>query len=255
MTTALVTGGTSGIGLAFARALAARGDDLVLVARDPDRLTAAADGLRETYGVQVETLAADLADREQVLRVAERLESAEQPIDTLVNNAGFGVRAKLLDADTTPHEQSLDVMVRAVLILGAAAGRSMRARGSGTIINVSSTAGYVTMGSYSATKAWVTVYTESLANELRGSGVKVTVLCPGWVRTEFHERAEINSTRIPSTLWLDADQLVADCLADVERSKVISIPSLRYKTLMFVARHVPRSGVRWISGKLASSRH
>ena len=255
MTTALVTGGTSGIGLAFARALAARGDDLVLVARDPDRLTAAADGLRETYGVQVETLAADLADREQVLRVAERLESAEQPIDTLVNNAGFGVRAKLLDVDTTPHEQSLDVMVRAVLILGAAAGRSMRARGSGTIINVSSTAGYVTMGSYSATKAWVTVYTESLANELRGSGVKVTVLCPGWVRTEFHERAEINSTRIPSTLWLDADQLVADCLADVERSKVISIPSLRYKTLMFVARHVPRSGVRWISGKLASSRH
>ena len=255
MTTALVTGGTSGIGLAFARALAARGDDLVLVARDPDRLTAAADGLRETYGVQVETLAADLADREQVLRVAERLESAEQPIDTLVNNAGFGVRAKLLDADTTPHEQSLDVMVRAVLILGAAAGRAMRARGSGTIINVSSTAGYVTMGSYSATKAWVTVYTESLANELRGSGVKVTVLCPGWVRTEFHERAEINSTRIPSTLWLDADQLVADCLADVERSKVISIPSLRYKTLMFVARHVPRSGVRWISGKLASSRH
>lgn len=255
MTTALVTGGTSGIGLAFARALAARGDDLVLVARDPDRLAAAADGLRETYGVQVEILAADLAEREQVLRVAERLESAEQPIDTLVNNAGFGVRAKLLDVDTTPHEQSLDVMVRAVLILGAAAGRAMRARGSGTIINVSSTAGYVTMGSYSATKAWVTVYTESLANELRGSGVKVTVLCPGWVRTEFHERAEINSTRIPSTLWLDADQLVADCLADVERSKVISIPSLRYKTLMFVARHVPRSGVRWISGKLASSRH
>ena len=255
MTTALVTGGTSGIGLAFARALAARGDDLVLVARDPDRLAAAADSLRETYGVQVEILAADLAEREQVLRVAERLESAEQPIDTLVNNAGFGVRAKLLDVDTTPHEQSLDVMVRAVLILGAAAGRAMRARGSGTIINVSSTAGYVTMGSYSATKAWVTVYTESLANELRGSGVKVTVLCPGWVRTEFHERAEINSTRIPSTLWLDADQLVADCLADVERSKVISIPSLRYKTLMFVARHVPRSGVRWISGKLASSRH
>ena len=255
MTTALVTGGTSGIGLAFARALAARGDDLVLVARDPDRLAAAADSLRETYGVQVEILAADLAEREQVLHVAERLESAEQPIDTLVNNAGFGVRAKLLDVDTTPHEQSLDVMVRAVLILGAAAGRAMRARGSGTIINVSSTAGYVTMGSYSATKAWVTVYTESLANELRGSGVKVTVLCPGWVRTEFHERAEINSTRIPSTLWLDADQLVADCLADVERSKVISIPSLRYKTLMFVARHVPRSGVRWISGKLASSRH
>jgi len=190
-----------------------------------------------------------------VRRVAGRLESLDQPIEVLVNNAGIGVRAKLLDADTTPHEHSFDLMVRAVLILGAAAGRTMKARGSGTIINVSSTAGYVTMGSYSATKAWVTVYTEGLASELLGTGVKVTVLCPGWVHTEFHERADINASRIPALLWLDADQLVADCLADVERSRVISIPSLRYKVLMFFARHVPRSGVRWISRRLSSSRH
>ena len=255
MTTALVTGGTSGIGAAFARALAERGDDLVLVARDPHRLAATAADLRKEHGIAVETIAADLAHRDDVLRVAERLESVEQPIETLVNNAGLGVRARLLDADTTPHEHSIDVMVRAVLILGAAAGRTMKARGSGAIINVSSTAGYVAMGSYSATKAWVTVYTEGLANELRGSGVKVTVLCPGWVRTEFHERAEINSSRIPNFLWLDADQLVADCLSDVGRSRVISIPSRRYKALMFTARHVPRSGIRWISRKMTSSRH
>ncbi len=203
----------------------------------------------------VETMVADLADRDDVRRVADRLESLDQPIEVLVNNAGIGVRAKLLDADTTPHEHSFDLMVRAVLILGAAAGRTMKARGSGTIINVSSTAGYVTMGSYSATKAWVTVYTEGLASELLGTGVKVTVLCPGWVHTEFHERADINASRIPALLWLDADQLVADCLADVERSRVISIPSLRYKVLMFFARHVPRSGVRWISRRLSSSRH
>ena len=255
MTTALITGGTSGIGAAFARALAARGDDLVLVARDAERLAATAANLRDEYGIEVETLVADLADRNQVLRVASRLESTDQPIDTLVSNAGFGVRARLLDADTSPHEQSFDVMVRAVLILGAAAGRAMRTRGAGTIINVSSTAGYVTMGSYSATKSWVTVYTESLANELRGTGVKVSVLCPGWVRTEFHERADISSGKIPSFLWLDADRLVADCLNDVEHSRVISIPSLRYKALMLAARHVPRSGVRWISGKMTSSRH
>ena len=203
----------------------------------------------------VETMVADLADRDDVRRVADRLESLDQPIEVLVNNAGIGIRAKLLDADTTPHEHSFDLMVRAVLILGAAAGRTMKARGSGTIINVSSTAGYVTMGSYSATKAWVTVYTEGLASELLGTGVKVTVLCPGWVHTEFHERADINASRIPALLWLDADQLVADCLADVERSRVISIPSLRYKVLMFFARHVPRSGVRWISRRLSSSRH
>ncbi|MFT4165652.1 MAG: SDR family NAD(P)-dependent oxidoreductase [Microlunatus sp.] len=255
MTTALITGGTSGIGAAFARALAARGDDLVLVARDPERLATTAAALHDEYGVSVETLTADLAERDQALRVADRLESADRPIDMLVSNAGFGVRAKLLDTDTTQHEQSFDVMVRAVLILGGAAGRAMKARGNGTIINVSSTAGYVTMGSYSATKSWVTVYTESLANELRGTGVRVTVLCPGWVRTEFHERADISSSRIPSYLWLDADRLVADCLDDVRRSRVISIPSLRYKALMLAARHVPRSGVRWLSGKLASSRH
>ena len=255
MTTALITGGTSGIGAAFARALAARGDDLVLVARDPERLAATAASLRATYGIAVETLTADLADRDQVLRVAERLESVDRPVDTLVSNAGFGVRARLLDPDTSQHEQSIEVMVRAVLILGAAAGRAMKARGNGTIVNVSSTAGYVTMGSYSATKSWVTVYTESLANELRGSGVQVTVLCPGWVRTEFHERAEISSGKIPSCLWLDADRLVTDCLNDVRHSRVISIPSLRYKALMLAARHVPRSGVRWLSGKMASSRH
>lgn len=255
MTTALITGGTSGIGAAFARTLAARGHDLVLVARNPDRLAETATALHETHGVTVETMVADLADRDDVRRVADRLESLDQPIEVLVNNAGIGIRAKLLDADTTPHEHSFDLMVRAVLILGAAAGRTMKARGSGTIINVSSTAGYVTMGSYSATKAWVTVYTEGLASELLGTGVKVTVLCPGWVHTEFHERADINASRIPALLWLDADQLVADCLADVERSRVISIPSLRYKVLMFFARHVPRSGVRWISRRLSSSRH
>lgn len=255
MTTALITGGTSGIGAAFARALAARGDDLVLVARDPERLAATAASLHDEYGVTVETLVADLADRDQALRVAQRLESTDRPVDTLVSNAGFGVRAKLLDADTSQHEQSFDVMVRAVLILGGAAGRAMKTRGHGTIINVSSTAGYVTMGSYSATKSWVTVYTESLANELHGTGVTVTVLCPGWVRTEFHERADISASKIPTCLWLDADRLVADCLNDVHHSRVISIPSLRYKALMLAARHVPRSGVRWLSGKMASSRH
>ena len=135
----------------------------------------------------------------------------------LINNAGFGVRAKLTEADTTPHEHAIDVMIRAVLILGAAAGRAMRQRGAGTIINVSSTAGFVAMGGYSAIKAWVTTYTESLANELHGTGVTVTALCPGWVRTEFHERAGIRtSAGSPISMWLDADRLVADCLADAD---------------------------------------
>lgn len=255
MATALITGGTSGIGAAFARALAARGDDLVLVARDADRLSETATDLKERYAVSVETIAADLAVRSDVVGIAERLASVERPIDLLVNNAGFAVRVRLTAADTTPHEHAIDVMIRAVLMLGAAAGRAMRQRGAGTIINVSSTAGFVAMGGYSAIKSWVTSYSESLANELHGTGVKVVALCPGWVRTEFHERAEINMSSIPPFLWLDADRLVADCLDDAAAGKVISIPSKRYKVLMTICEHLPHRAMRAVSRKLTSSRH
>jgi short-subunit dehydrogenase len=130
MPTALVTGGTSGIGAAFARQLAARGDDLVLVARDAARLETSAAALRETYGVAVEVLPADLGDREQVLRVASRLTDAARPVDLLVNNAGFGIHHALTDPDTGPHQHGIDVMISAVLVLGGAAGRAMRERSS-----------------------------------------------------------------------------------------------------------------------------
>jgi uncharacterized protein len=255
MSTALITGGTSGIGAAFARTLAARGDDLVLVARNADRLSEMATDLKERYAISVETISADLAVRDDVIGIAERLTSAEQPIDMLINNAGFGVRTKLTDPDTTPHEHAIDVMIRAILILSAAAGRTMRQRGAGTIINVSSTAGFVTMGVYSAIKAWVTSYTEGLANELHGTGVKVTALCPGWVRTEFHERAKIHVGSIPEFMWLDADRVVAECLGDAAAGKVISIPSKRYAVMMTIADHLPHRVMRAVSRRLTSSRH
>jgi uncharacterized protein len=255
MATALITGGTSGIGAAFARAVAVRGDDLVLVARKADRLSEMATELKERYAVSVETIVADLAVRDEVIRITERLTSIEQPIDMLINNAGFGIRAKLTDLDTSPHEHGIDVMIRAVLMLGGAAGQAMRERGAGTIINVSSTAGFVAMGSYSAIKSWVTAYTESLANELHGTGVKVTALCPGWVRTEFHERANINIGSIPDSLWLDADRVVIECLDDAAAGKVISIPTKRYKVLMTICEHLPHRVVRAVSRGLASGRH
>jgi uncharacterized protein len=255
MSTALITGGTAGIGAAFARALAAGGDDLVLVARDPDRLSEMATELKERYAINVEVIPADLAVRDDVIRVAERLSSLDQPIDMLINNAGFGIRAKLTDPDTTPHEHAIDVMIRAVLMLAAAAGRTMRDRGAGTIINVSSTAGFVAMGNYSAIKAWVTAYTESLANELHGSGVNVTALCPGYVRTEFHQRAKINIGSIPELLWLDVNRLVADCLQDAAAGKVISIPSKRYKVMIGIVERLPHRALRAISRKLRSGRH
>lgn len=254
MATALITGGTSGIGASFARQLAARGVDLVLVARDEGRLATVASELRTRSGVAVEVISADLSNRDDVLRIAERLGETDRPIDMLINNAGFGVHTPLLAKDTAPHERAFDVMCRAVLMLGAAAGRAMRDRGHGTILNVSSVAGYITMGSYSAIKAWVTSYTEGLAVELRGSGVVVTALIPGWVETEFHGRAGIRTGSIPKSLWIDVNVLVGAALRDVGRGRVISIPTVRFRTLSWFARHAPRTSIRWVSSRISSSR-
>jgi short-subunit dehydrogenase len=253
MGVALVTGGTSGIGAAFARAIAGRGDDLVLVARSADRLQEMAAELRST-GRSVEIIQADLSDRAAVARVAARLEDPERPIDLLVNNAGFGIHGSLTDPDVAAHDRAFEVMGRAVLVLSGAAARAMRTRGRGRIINVSSTAGFMTMGSYSAIKSWVTSFSEGLSVELRDTGVGVTVLCPGWVHTEFHQRAGIRSGSIPKFMWLRAESLVRACLRDADRGRVISIPSLRYRVIVWFARHLPRSVVRAISASISSSR-
>ncbi len=254
MTTALVTGGTSGIGAAFARALAARGHNLILVARDAERLTSCATELSERYGVQVETLAADLAVRTDVLTVADRLSDAERPVEILVNNAGYGLHVKLLDDDLDAHTRAIDVMCVAVLILGGAAGRAMRARGHGTIINTASLAAYISQGAYSPIKAWVLAYSEGLANELHGSGVGVTAVNPGWVRTEFHQRAGIRTSSIPDFIWVDSDRVAAEALVDADKKRVISVPTKRWKLQKLLARHAPRSGVRWASRILSRSR-
>ena len=185
---ALVTGGTSGIGAEFARQLAARGDDLVLVARDKRRLDEMAVELR-AFGRSVEVLPADLSDAKGTARVAQRLADAAKPVDILINNAGFGGLSKLVRPDVAQYDEAFAVMMRAVWELSAAVAPGMKERGHGAIVNVASTAGQLSMGAYSSIKAWVITYTESLANELHGSGVTVTALMPGWVRTEFHQRA------------------------------------------------------------------
>ncbi|HEX8498483.1 MAG TPA: SDR family oxidoreductase [Actinomycetales bacterium] len=242
--TALVTGATAGIGLSFARRFAAEGYDLVLVARDAVRLGAVAQELRTAYGREVEVISADLADREQVQRVADRLADDQRPVDVLVNNAGFGLGHGFVSGEVHDEERMLDVLCRAVLVLSHAAARSMRRRRRGAIINVSSVSGFVAMGTYSAAKAWCTAFSEGLAGELAPDGVTVTALCPGFVRTEFHQRAGMNMSRLPALAWLDSDDLVHACLADVRRGKVVSVPSLPYSVLVAVVRHAPRALVR-----------
>jgi short-subunit dehydrogenase len=258
MGTALVTGGTSGIGAEFARQLAARGHDLVLVARDPERLDAMAVELR-TAGRAVEIIVADLAKADDTDRVAQRLADLARPVDWFVNNAGFRITSKLATPDVAEHDRALAVMVRAVLVLGGAAAGAMRSRGAGKIVNVASINGQLTIGGYSAIKAWVRVYSEGLASELRDDGVTVTALMPGWVRTEFHQRAgttkgEAGRGGIPNFLWLDPELLVRECLRDVDKNRVISIPTVRYRFLSWLLKHLPDSTVRAVSRRISLSR-
>jgi uncharacterized protein len=254
MATALVTGGTAGIGAAFARELAGRGHDLILVARDAERLASCAAELGQRHAVAVDILPADLSVPEDVQRVAARLADPGRPVDVLVNNAGYGLHVKLLDDDLAAHRRAIDVMCVAVLTLGGSAGRAMKARGHGLIINVASLAAYISQGAYSPIKAWVLAYSEGLANELHDTGVQVTAVNPGWVRTEFHQRAGIRTSSIPDFIWVESDRVAREALADADKKRVISVPTKRWKLQKVLASHAPRSAVRWASRMLSRSR-
>jgi len=239
---ALVTGATAGLGAEFARQLADRAYDLVLVARDAARLRGMAAALP---GARVEVLPADLSTDIGCTKVAERLERPD--VDLLVNNAGLGLYAPFGAADLAAEEYQLDVNVRAVLRLTHAAVRSMTGRGSGLIVNVSSMAGFVPRAgnaTYAASKAWVTSFSEGLGLQLAGSGVSVTAVCPGFVRTEFHQRAHADMSHVPSRMWLSADQVVGEALDAAFAGRPLSVPSRRYQAMYVASRALPRPVVR-----------
>ena len=215
----MVTGATSGIGLAFARQLAAAGHDLVLVARDAERLETVAAELSSRHDIEAEVLSADLAMVTGTALVETRLRDEDRPVDLLVNNAGFGLRRPFLANDIADEERMLDILVRAVVRLTHAVLPGMVERGHGAVVNVSSIAAWVPRGTYSAAKAYVTAFTEGLAGTLAGTGVRMMVLAPGFARTEFHDRARVDMSALPSALWLDPDQLVRIALQDLAHGK------------------------------------
>jgi len=236
---ALVTGATAGIGNSFAHALALRGHDLVLVARDTARLEQVADELRATHGVAVEVLTADLTVPADLDRVAAVVGDPEVPVDLLVNNAGASLAGWFGDTDVADEDRQLDLLVRAPMHLMDAALKAMVPRGGGAVVNVTSVAAFTPRGVYSAHKVWLTNLSQWAAWHYAASGVKVMALAPGFTRTEFHQRGEMDVSGVPRWMWLDADELVGDALRDLERGKALSIPSKLYKALAFLARHAP----------------
>jgi uncharacterized protein len=225
--TALVTGASAGIGTAFATQLAARGHDVVLVARDGERLEQLAKTLHAEHHIEAEVLVADLTDAGALARVEARLADPARPIDTLVNNAGFGTNGLLheLDVETETREVGLNVV--ALVRLTHAALGAMIPRRSGGVLNVSSLAGMQPTprnATYGATKAFVTSFTQSVHEELRGTGVRATVVCPGFTRTEFQVRAGFDSSRVPGFLWQGPEEVAAGALDALERGRAVYVP-------------------------------
>jgi short-subunit dehydrogenase len=239
MPTAMITGASAGIGAEFARQLAARGNDLVLVARDEARLDALAGELRERFGVTAEVLAVDLVTPQGIAAAEARASTSTKPIDVLVNNAGFGLRDEF-DENTLDDElRLLALLVTAPLRLAHGALQPMLERGSGTIINIASVAAFTPRGSYGAAKSWVLSFSRWANLHYRGRGVTVTAVAPGFVRTEFHSRMRVGTRTVPGFLWLPADRVVRLALRDADRGRAVSIPTVRYRLLVGLLRVLP----------------
>lgn len=255
MTTALITGATSGIGAAFARRLSRDGHDMVLVARDTERLRHQATELHDRHGIEATVLTADLSTEAGITAVEERVADRTHPVDLLVNNAGFGHKAGYLDAPLDDELTMLRVHCEAVLRLTTAAATRMRDRGRGAVVNVASVAAFVPRGTYGASKAWVVQFSQGAAEDLAGSGVRIMALAPGFVRTEFHQRAGMPVERIPGWMWLDADKVVDTALRDLSRGRPLSIPDPRYKTMMGLTKLVPRKTLGRLTSRTGRRYH
>ena len=255
--TALVTGASSGLGTEFAEQLASRGYDVVLVARDEVRLRAVADRLGER-GAHAQVLVADLADPTARARVERRLADpgdGEAPVDLLVNNAGYGTPGEFAETDPAVLAANHEVNTSAVMLLCRAALPGMVERGRGGVINLSSVAGFLPgRGSvYGAGKAYVTALSQNLYMSVYGTGVHVMALCPGYTKTDFHRR--LGQTRAEAGfMWLEADRVVADGLADFAKGRPLSIPGAGYKAIVVAARHAPTRIVQVLARRSASGR-
>lgn len=249
---ALVTGASSGIGEAFARQLGAAGTDLVVVARTEEKLRALADEVRERSGVDVEVLVADLSDAGAVAAIERRAGADHEPVDLVVNNAGYGFSGPFVDLPIDAEVAEIELNVTALVRLTHAALSRMVAAGAGNVINVASVAAFQPSpesATYSATKAFVLSFSQSVHEEVREHGVSVTCLCPGLTRTEFQERGGFQLD-VPGLAWQSADLVARSGLDAAARGKPVEVPGWHNKALTAGARMMPMGPVRWASGQV-----
>ena len=239
--TALVTGATSGIGLSIARQLAGRGHDIVLVARHEDVLEETAAALRKQFGVGTEVLVADLATSAGREAAAARAADTDRPLEWLVNNAGFGLAQSFTESDVADEVAMIEVLVTAPMQLTHAALPGMLARKRGRVLIVSSVASFMPIGTYSAAKAWATMFAESMSIAYTREGVNFTALCPGFTHTEFHQRAGMDMESIPKWMWLDADAVAAAGINACIKGSAKTVPGASYKGMVALAPNVPTS--------------
>jgi short-subunit dehydrogenase len=245
---ALVTGATSGIGESFTRLLAENNYNIVLVARDMPRLQERARELEAKFRVETHIIQADLSTDAGCAAVEHYI--ANNQVDVLINNAGFGLNKAFTISALDAEQQMFDVLVRTPMRLMHVALPLMKQRNKGVIINVSSVAGFIAGGTYSAAKSYLTVLSESLHTELSGTNIKISALCPGFTRTEFHQRGRMSMKGLPSFMWLDSDKLVAKAWSDALKGEAVSIPGWQYQLLVFVIHSLPRSIIRKVGMNL-----
>lgn len=249
MATAIITGGSSGLGLEFAKALAAKGYDLVLIARGVEALARAKNDLEGQYKIKVAALNADLADEQAVEKVVNKIRRTRD-LAYFINNAGFGVHIDADDHSKRSHDiqrKALDVMALNTLIFSSAAASVMKKSNSGHIINVASTSAWLFNGNYSAIKSYVLTYTQSLALSLKDSSVTATAVCPSWMHTNFHAAIGLGEPAIPEWLYVRPDQVVNQALAGAEKGKAVVIPTWRWRFIIWCLQHGPVALRRYVS--------
>jgi short-subunit dehydrogenase len=252
MAKALVTGASAGIGLEFVHQLSKKGYDVILVSRNKNKLEEIAKDVVNKYGIKTEILTADLGTEQGIKQTCDFI--LQNDVEFVVNSAGLGINKPFHATDLAEEVNLLNVLVKAPLEISHAAINQMMKKNKGFIVNVGSVAAWTTSGTYSAAKVWLTSFSESLNTNYKSSGINVTVVAPGFTRTEFHQRAQRPTNEIPNWMWISTQLVVKESIKAVLKAKPVVIPHLKYKILFVFLRVMPRSFIRKFSNSYQSRR-